>query len=310
MLRDIINVPVFTLLAVIFSPVLVAQSSSHDHAGHESSHGHSDPVVSCIELASPPWIGLSDSDRELIAVLEANLQDLNTTQAARAAGFRPLGGDIPSMGVHYISQERTNNGVRAEEPDHLLFARIDGEEQLVGAAYAYLDTVDAELPNPFQSDLAHWHDHPEIAPPGQTLHMLHVWFVPSSNGPFAGMNYWLSFRTQDIAPPSTCWMSDLETAELIKQVAFALAPANSVLERMLTRGRGFSGAPEVPSEYRLTLLESLSKAAIEQDKIAWKQAAVLFLADQSEAEQQRSRMFQRILTNAQMSSAEREVLSN
>jgi hypothetical protein len=151
--------------------------------------------VSCTDLASPPWIGLPDSDRRQVATLRESLVRLSTPEAALAAGFRPALGDIPGMGVHYVHSARSRDGVNLDEPDHLLFSTVDGAERLVGAAYAFTDVPDTQVPIPFESDLAHWHDHPQFAAAGETLHMLHVWFIPSSNGPFAGLNFWLPFRT-------------------------------------------------------------------------------------------------------------------
>ena len=82
-----------------------------------------------------------------------------------------------------------DNDVDVDKPNNLLFANIDGEDQLVGVAYLFMDKVNTTKEIPFESELAAWHDHPQFAGPGQTLHMLHVWFIESSNGPFAGLNF-------------------------------------------------------------------------------------------------------------------------
>jgi hypothetical protein len=256
-------------------------------------------------LATPPWTGLPEADRRRIAWLEESLADLSTTEAALAAGFSPLAGDIPGMGVHYISDERTQDGVRAEEPDHLLFSKVNGEERLVGAAYAFIDDVDAVPPNPFEAELAHWHDHPEMASSGQTLHMLHVWFVPSSNGPFAGLNFWLPFEGRGIAPPSACWMADAEIAETIRNVSFGLIPPGLELERLLSRGRAPADIPSEPSAERRAIMADLDAAARDESLNGWLDAAERFLADLTPAEQARSQMLLGFLTNAQMSSPER-----
>jgi hypothetical protein len=283
-----------------------AQAADHQHADGAAPHDHANPIVSCTDLATPPWTGLPEADRQRIASLQEGLADLSTPEAALAAGFSPLAGEVPGMGVHYISDERTGNGVRADEPDHLLFSKVDGEERLVGAAYAFIDVPDAELPNPFETQLAHWHDHPEIAPPGQTLHMLHVWFVPSSNGPFAGLNFWLPFETRGITPPSACWMADAEIGEIIQNVSFGLIPPGIELDRMLARGREPAAIPAEPSAERRAIMADLDAAARDSNLNAWLDAADRFLADLTPAERARSQMFLRFLTHAQMSTQERE----
>ena len=290
----------------LWAPQGARAQADHQHDPGTAPHDHAGPIVSCTDLARPPWTGLPDADRRRIASLQAGLAHLSTTEAALAAGFFPLAGDVPGMGVHYISEERTQNGVRADEPDHLLFTKIDGEETLVGAAYAFIDDVDAELPNPFETDLAHWHDHPEMASPGQTLHMLHVWFVPSSNGPFAGLNFWLPFEGRGIAPPSACWMADAEIADMIRNVSFGLIPPGLELERLLSRGRATAEIPSEPSAERLAIMADLDTAARDDDLNGWLDAAERFLDDLTPAEQARSRMLLGFLTNAQMSSGERD----
>ena len=130
------------------------------------------------------------------------------------------------MGVHYINIARAMRGKNLDVniPDQLLFASIDGQDQLVGAAFSFIDVPATDVPLPFDSDLASWHDHPQFARDGQTLHMLHVWFVPSSNGPFAGLNFWLPYRTAGIEIPNPCWMADETDAERIRNISFALVP--------------------------------------------------------------------------------------
>ena len=141
-----------TAVAGLSAPQGALAQADHQHAPGTAPHDHAGPVVSCTDLATPPWTGLSEADQRRIAWLQESLADLSTTEAALAAGFSPLAGDVPGMGVHYISEERTQNGVRADEPDHLLFSKIDGEERLVGAAYAFIDDVGAEVPNPFEAN--------------------------------------------------------------------------------------------------------------------------------------------------------------
>ena len=98
---------------------------SQAHDAHE--HAHMGPVVSCTDLATPPWTGLPDTDREQLATLQQELGALNTPEGAKAAGFYPALGDIPGMGVHYVNFTRAQRGknLDANTPDQLLFEIID-----------------------------------------------------------------------------------------------------------------------------------------------------------------------------------------
>jgi hypothetical protein len=300
-----------------------AQATDHAHDGQAqmpmAGHEHVDPVVDCTTLASPPWSGLPEADRQEIAQLHEAVAGLTTPEAAEAAGFRPALGDIPGMGVHYVNRQRTREGVHAGEPDQLLFSKVDGKEQLVGVAYSFIDVPDTDEPVPFQSDLAHWHDHPQFAPAGETLHMLHVWFVPSSNGPFAGLNFWLPFEEKGLTPPSACWMGDPKIADRVKTIAFALVSRGAPGDQAATDDRATSddrassddqaaaATPEAPtSPERQALLDDLDTAARAQDLGAWTRAADRLIADFTPAERMRSRMWLRVLENAQMSSDERD----
>jgi hypothetical protein len=273
---------------------------SQDHAAHGApSHNHASAPVDCVNLSMPPWNGLPEAARLQMATLQEDISALSTPEAAKAAGFNPVLGDIPGMGVHWVHPARMVDPVDINLPDNLLFASIDGRDQLVGAAYTFTDVPDTKEPVPFDSDLAKWHDHPQFAANGQTLHMLHVWFVPSSNGPFAGLNFWLPYRTAGIAVPSSCWMADEEDAERIQIVSFALVPPQ-------TFGRGAAPKAEVPSVERTNMIVALDAAASDGDHDAWVAAADVFIADLSETERDTVAGMLGILSLNQMSSAERD----
>lgn len=279
----IISVVGFTIAAAGLMLPVSAFSQAHDAHGH----AHMGQIVSCTDLATPPWNGLPDTDRQQVASLRQDLAALNTPEAAKAAGFFPALGDIPGMGVHYVNFTRAQRGkdLDVNTPDQLLFASIDGQDQLVGAAYSFTDVPDTDVPLPFDSDLASWHDHPQFARDGETLHMLHVWFVPSSNGPFAGLNFWLPYQTAGVEIPNPCWMADESDADLIRNVSFALV------------------APEVE---RTEMLAALNTAASADDRDAWVTAADRYIADLSSSEVARVQGLLGVLGENQMSSAERD----
>ena len=338
----------FKTLAFVgaMAPVMLLAQSHQDHGGHGAhggghGHAHMGQTVSCENLASPPWDGLPQQDRNQIADLRDELSSLSTPEAAKAAGFFPALGDIPGMGVHYVNLgmglEKT---IDADLPNQLLFSNIDGRDQLVGAAYAFVDVPNTDVALPYESDLASWHDHPQFAKDGETLHMLHVWFVDSSNGPFAGLNFWLPYQTAGLEVPNPCWMSDEGVADKIRKVSFALTqfswePDNSasvgrsaaptediqnvadktgldqdVVEAIVTEPDGTSGAtwskPPALSDERRKLVSALDIAVLEDDADAWAEAADMFLADLSEEEMNRVLSTLGVLGENQMSSAQRD----
>lgn len=277
-----------------------AQDQAQDHSAHSASaHNHASAPVDCTNLAMPPWNGLPEAARLQMAALQEELSALGTPEAATAAGYYPVLGDIPGMGVHWVHPARMADPVDINAPDNLMFASIDGRDQLVGAAFTFTDIPDTTQPVPFDSELAKWHDHPQFAPDGQTLHMLHVWFVPSSNGPFAGLNFWLPYRSAGIEVPSSCWMADQSVGEKIQIVSFALVPPGLL-------GDETKAPPVEPTPERAQMYAALDTAARAGDQDAWVAAADVLIADLTEAERDRVAGMLGVLSLNQMSSAERD----
>ncbi len=299
-----------SLFGIALVGATLAPHASSAQADHDmASHNHASPAVDCATLATPPWSGLSVLDRERFEEARESVTNLTTPEAAIAAGFRPALGDIPGMGVHYVHSEFSRDGIHVGQPDHLMFAPVDGEPTLVGAAYAFVDVPDTNEPIPYDSDLAYWHDHPQFAPDGQTLHMLHVWFVPSSNGPFAGLNFWLPFHGAELTPPSACWMADPQMALTIQQVAFALVPDDNPIAAQVNEARGWTGTEDLPAD-RPEIMSELDAAASANDMSAWMHAADRFLDNLTEREQARTAVLLQLLMNEQMSSMERGTRSD
>ena len=290
--------------ALIAPRSALAQAQDHAHEPGTEAHSHVGAAVSCETLATPPWAGLPDMDRLKMTALRQEITALSTPELAIAAGFRPALGDIPGMGVHYVNLARSRDGVDINAPDHLMFAEMDGTDKLVGAAYAFVDVPNTDEPIPFESDLATWHDHPRLAPDGQALHMLHVWFIPSSNGPFAGLNFWLPYHSAGIATPSSCWMADEADANRIQNVSFALVPPSA------RRGPEALQRYEARQAERSELLAALDAAALAVDHDAWVAAADVFLADLTQVERRTVEVLLSRLNMAQMSSGERGGNSN
>jgi hypothetical protein len=104
-----------------------------------------------------------------------------------------------------------------------MFSRIAGKDSLVGAAYGYYTAVGDTSPPALFDGSPHWHEHPDLAPPGQRLVMLHVWFVPSPDGPFAGTNPNLPFWAVGLDAPDASRMHDPTFSALVRRASLALA---------------------------------------------------------------------------------------
>jgi hypothetical protein len=129
------------------------------------------------------------------------------------------------MGTHWVNARTmlADRKVAMRTPSQLMFSPIEGKQTLVGAAYAYLTTQgDSTRPSLFDGNPP-WHDHPDLAPPGTNLVMLHVWFVPSPDGPFAGHNPYLPFWAVGLTPPDTVAMRDPAVSKRVRRAALALA---------------------------------------------------------------------------------------
>ena len=86
----------------------------------------------------------------------------------------------------------------------------------------YSAEKDGKPPALFDGDPP-WHDHPDLAPPGTSLVMLHVWFVESPDGPFAGRNPFLPYWAAGLTPPDVARMRDPAVSLRVRKAALALA---------------------------------------------------------------------------------------
>lgn len=243
-----------------------AAAQQHDHT---RGGAHVTPIDASARLP--------ERTREQIRAVEAAVRPLATIDAARSAGFEPAFGWIPSMGTHWVNMARMEDGFDLLQPDHLLFSPIDGVPRLVGAAYAFVGARDAAIPQGFAGTLDRWHDHDWLVPRDQTVHMLHVWFVDSPDGPFAGHNPWLPFWALGLAPPDAARMRDPATARRVRALASALAstvePGSSDL--LLRRFAGEAALEKVERRRDAIrqLVPELRRAQARGDTAAWDRLA-------------------------------------
>jgi hypothetical protein len=212
-----------------------------------------------------------------IRKLEKAVGLLSDLPAAEAAGFAPVFGWIPTMGTHWVSASRMLSGKRFDsgDPPQLMFSTIEGKPRLVGAAYAYLAAeTDSTRPASFDGNPP-WHEHPDLAPPGMTLVMLHVWFVDSPDGAFAGHNPWLPFWALGLVPPDGTRLHDPDDSRRIRAAALALGEvvdSAGVFPRLAQR----TGVQQSLAPHRAAVRKLVPELARRQkagDWPAWNRAA-------------------------------------
>jgi hypothetical protein len=255
---DALNSRLLVVAALLGSTSLAAQMPSMAGMHHDA-----------------PAVVSATTRREIDSVVKA-LLPLGAPGAAANAGFRPAFGWIPTMGEHWVSRAQMVNGRQTNRasPSQLMFSKIAGKDSLVGAAYGYM-TVVGDTVRPVLFDGAPpWHEHRDLAPDGMTLVMLHVWFVPSPDGPFAGTNPNLPFWALGLDAPDTSRMRDSAFKSRLYRASLALAEVadtTSILANLERR-------PEVRVSlvaHRDTiraLVPELQKAQKSKDAARWDRA--------------------------------------
>ena len=198
------------------TPLVVAVFASHVVAAQDHMH----------EMGHMPAAATAKALQQIKDVQQAT-EPLASIDGARLAGFTPVFGWIPTMGTHWVSASRMliGKGSKLDEPSQLMFSPINGKQTLVGAAFSYYSAPnDTTRPTTFDGNPP-WHDHPDLSPPGTDLVMLHVWFVPSPDGPFAGHNPFLPFWAAGLTPPDTALMHDDAFNLRVRRAALALGEA-------------------------------------------------------------------------------------
>src|SRR5947209_3391125 len=173
----------------------------------------------------PEWPTLSGRARDEIRIVDSAVAPLASPNAARSAGFGPVLGWIPTMGTHWVNQGRMFAGKRFDltSPSQLMFSPVNGKVTLVGVAFSYFTPLEDSIPpNSFDGNPP-WHEHPDLAPPGSRLVMLHLWLVPSPDGAFAGHNPLLPFWALGLTPPGNDRFMDPSESVRIRKAALALS---------------------------------------------------------------------------------------
>jgi len=155
-----------------------------------------------------------------VARARAGTEALRSPEAARAAGYRPVGPDFPGMGRHWIHTALILRSTPdPAQPPVLEYAELNGTTVLVGVAYAVLvkgDTAPTSLPVP----AAAWHFHQgtveeesflrahagvgshEMTMEGPRLAVVHAWiWLDNPDGLLATDNWALPYARLGLAVP-------------------------------------------------------------------------------------------------------------
>jgi hypothetical protein len=122
------------------------------------SHGPSLPAITFAEL--------KHTAEQLEAARKAT-EKYQDVRAAEAAGYRPVGPDVPGMGLHYVRQV-DHRRFSITEPPILLYEPDpagQGGLRLVGVSYLLVapsDTDGQPSSPPFPKALASWHRHNNV----------------------------------------------------------------------------------------------------------------------------------------------------
>jgi hypothetical protein len=204
-------------------------TGAHDHGKHATFTELME--LDDAELASMFPEGIVDESdiptlRDQLTVVRGIAENLDSVEAAQAAGFQQTTGDVPFMGEHWLNFNYVRDGIfDPAKPEGLLFSTIGGEKKLVGVWFLQLpgvcpagtpNCVTCEVePGGFTSELDLWHAHiglcivgVQSASEGETREgceakggsftadlrwMMHVWVTPetteNADGFFAYLNY-------------------------------------------------------------------------------------------------------------------------
>src|SRR5437773_8658620 len=155
-----------------------------------------------------------------VARARAGTEALRHPDAARLAGYHPVGPDFPGMGQHWIHTALILRPIPdPAQPPVLEYAELNGKLTLVGVAYAVLvksDTAPASLPVP----AAAWHfhqgtieeesflrahagvSHEMHSTPGPRLAIMHAWiWLDNPDGLFATDNWALPYARLGLDVP-------------------------------------------------------------------------------------------------------------
>ena len=185
-------------------------------------------------------------------------------------GYRPIGGDFPGMGDHWIDVRTLFSGTfTPEQPPILEYVTIDGRPTLIGVAYA-LPLLAGEMPPTLPGNVA-WHSHVGTVEDesdllsqameshgsmhGARLAMIHVWaWLPNPGGAFHAENWALPFVRAGLAPPA------MDPGAVAGRVVSLVSGGDAFYERVFLSVAGATGSDSV-AVHRALATARISAAA-------------------------------------------------
>jgi hypothetical protein len=141
------------------------------HAGHlqqpangpmsaPPGHDHGAPV---------PAVTFTELQRTAgqLATARQATEKYQDVRAAEAAGYHPIGPNVPGMGIHYV-RRGDRQAFSITDPPILLYERdptVPNGLRLVGVSYLFVAQNDADgqpVNSPFPKALASWHKHNNV----------------------------------------------------------------------------------------------------------------------------------------------------
>ncbi|MBV9181810.1 MAG: hypothetical protein JO356_10900 [Acidobacteria bacterium] len=153
-----------TVLSFGFMVTAMAQQPPHGHDGQPSATMMTHPSPTPTASASYTELKNTVSQLERARQATAKYQDV---RVAEAEGYRPLGPDIPGMGLHFVQTLEVKQ-FNVEKPPILLYnkdAAVPGGYSLVAVSYLWnaAEGPDGQpLDPPFPKSLARWHRHENV----------------------------------------------------------------------------------------------------------------------------------------------------
>ena len=113
-----------------------------------------------LEVYRPPADRESIDEATFIAAARAATARFRDLNVARESGYRPIGGELPSLGEHWVHGQRAlADTLDPAAPAILVYVRVAGEAVLAGVAYTSL-LAPGETPPNFPHGRPHaWHEH-------------------------------------------------------------------------------------------------------------------------------------------------------
>lgn len=160
------------------------------------------------------------SQKELVERIKLATEKFKDPEAARTAGYRPLGPDMPNMGVHWIHTGiAVQRSIDFERPSTLTYLPVDGALRLTGVAYTAPVKAGEKAPK-LPGEIMSWHYHSgNLEKEAHGVHneemqkdeesrmnlaMLHAWvWSENPDGIFSADNWALSFERFGLVPPDT-----------------------------------------------------------------------------------------------------------